>query len=466
MTTAKPWNTTGFWSQYARTFDYFPVRLDVPVLAFNFLLALATGIVFGLVPARHASQLQVNEMLKDGAGSSASGFRSLRHPGVRSVLVTAEIALSVVLLAGAGLMIKSFARLTSVKLGFDPEGVVTMNFDTDAQGLDSYRSLLERVQSLPGVEAASLAGATPLYAISRAAVEIEPGSQSVSEKIPMGINVVTPDYFKTFRIPLLKGRVLTEQDRIGAPRVAVVSRTMSELLWPGEDAIGKRIKIPFRAGYENAEDWITVVGVVEDVKYRTVEEPLNPAYYLSAWQQKWDTDSLVIRASGDPDSAVAAARRELQSFDKSAPLYRITTMSERAARATSRYRYSALMMGLFAGLALLLAAFGIYGVMSYAVSARTREIGIRMALGAQPKQVVKLVIADGIVMMLTGLILGLAAALVVTRVLASQLYEVRPTDPVTFVTAALVLIAVALLACYLPARRATRVDPMVALRYE
>jgi putative ABC transport system permease protein len=284
---------------------------------------------------------------------------------------------------------------------------------------------------------------------------------------------VTPDYFKTFRIAALKGRSFTDEDRIGASRVALVSRTLAERAWPGGDSLGKRFKTPFRDAYGEANAWIEIVGVVDDVKYGAVEDAPEPVVYLPAWQPlgtpqalSLAPDTLSIRTTVDPASLIAAVRREAQSLDKGMPLYDISAMTDRAARATSRYRYSALLMGLFAGLALALAAVGIYGVMAYSVSARTREIGVRVALGAQAGDILCFIIADGVALIGAGTLLGLLAAFVSTRVLKSQLYGIDATDPLTFLAVSLALAAVALSACYIPARRATKVDPMIALRSE
>jgi putative ABC transport system permease protein len=249
--------------------------------------------------------------------------------------------------------------------------------------------------------------------------------------------------------------------------VAVINRAMAEHFWPGSEPIGRRINpTRLRARYASAETWIEIVGVVEDVKYGAIEEPAGPTLYLSAWQPALTPDSLSIRTAGDPTAVVAAVRREVRALDPGVPIYRITTLRERASQATSRYRFSALLMSLFAGLAVLLAGVGIYGVMAYSVSQRTRELGIRVALGAQQREIFRLVIVDGAVLTLVGLGLGLVAARAATRVLTSQLYQVRATDPMTFAAVALLLTVVALVACYIPARRAAKVDPMVALRYE
>jgi putative ABC transport system permease protein len=467
LVTTRPWNAIGFWSQYAQTFDYFPVGLDLRVLAFNLLLATGAGIAFGIFPALQAAKQNVNESLKAGAGGASAGFRSLRGVSARGALVVAQLALSLVLLAGAGLATKSFWKLMSVKLGFDPQGVVTMSLGTEKQGPDFHRQLLERTQRIPGVETASLAGATPLSgSANRARVELEGRARGETSPSLCVFNVITPDYFQTLRIAVLQGRVFSEQDRPGAPRVAIVSRAMAEEFWRGENPLGKRVKSPFRTSYETSEQWIEVVGVVDDVKYGAVEDEVEPVIYLPQWQPTFIADELAVRVVGDPASVIAAIRREAYALDKTVPVYGVSAMRESVAKVTSRYRYSAWLMGAFAALALALSAVGIYGVVNYTVSARTREIGVRVALGAQKGDIARLVLTDGMALIGAGTLLGLIAAFAATRVLRSQLYGVETTDPLTFLVVSLALAVVALLACYIPARRATKVDPMIALRCE
>jgi predicted permease len=370
------------------------------------------------------------------------------------------------LLAGAGLAINSFLRMLSVRLGFEPNEVVTMSLGTDKQGLDFYRELLERTQRIPGVESASFATVTPLSGGGiQTPIEIE--GRTIAETSPYCLfNIVTPDYFKTLLIALLQGRVFNEDDRAGAPRVAVISRATAEEFWPGENPLGKRIKSPFNTKYKTSEQWIEVAGIVDDVKYDSIDDEVEPVIYLPQWQPTILGDKLIVRVAGDPASAIGNIRSQVSALDKALPVYNVYTMRENIARVTSRYRYSAWLMGAFAALALLLSAMGLYGVMGYTVSARTQEIGIRIALGAQPSNITRLIVIDGVRLIGIGTILGLLAAFLSTRVLKSQLYGVETTDWQTFLLVSLMLVVVALLACYLPARRATKVDPMVALRYE
>ncbi len=461
----RPSDDAQFWSSYARTFDFFTIEMDWRALAFNFALALLTGALFGLIPAIQSSFVNVNESLKEGAGGSATGLRGLRRSGARSLLVVGEIALSLTLLIGAGLMIKSLLRLQSVNLGFSPENVITMAAPSRDAKPELYDRLLSRVRSLPGVEGAAIGSTAPLLGhASMTAMEI--AVRGENKQVGVGIHSVSPEFFKTLRINLLKGRVFTEQDRAGAPRVVLINRAAAERLFPGDEPIGKRVRPYIDPVYETDEKSVEIVGVVEDAKYGPMEEAVEPDVYLCSLQPTDAAQTLIVRSSGDPAAVVAATRRELLALDKNVPLARIKTMTERAAEVTSRTRFIALLLGLFAGLALLLAAVGVYGVTAYSVSAREREMGVRIALGAQPGAVLRLILRDGLILTGAGLALGVLASWASLRALKSQLYDVSATDPLTFIVISLLLIAVALLACYLPARRATKVDPMVALRTE
>lgn len=461
----RPSDNAQFWSSYARTFDFFTINLDWRVLTFNFALALVTGVIFGLLPAIQSSFTNVNEILKEGAGSSATGFRKLGRLSARGVLVVGEIALSLVLLIGAGLMIKSLARLQAVNLGFSPENVLTMAAPSRDAKLEFYEQLLTRVRALPGVETAALGGTAPLlgYA-SKTVMDIE-GRTDIHE-VGVGLHTVSPDYFKTLRISLLKGRVFTEQDRAGAPRVAIVNQAAAERFFHGEEPIGKHIRPYIDPEYQTDEKLVEIVGVVGNVKYGRLEEAVEPDIYLSALQPTDPAQTLIVRSIVDPAAIVAGVRREVIALDKNVPLAGIQTMAERAGEVVSRTRFIALLLGLFAGLALFLSAIGIYGVMAFNVSSRTREVGIRIALGAQVNDVLRLVMRDGVTLILAGLTLGLLAAWMAMRILKSQLYDVNTTDPMIIAVVTLLLAVVALLACYFPALRATRVEPMAALRRE
>jgi putative ABC transport system permease protein len=461
----RPSDDAQFWSSYARTFDFFTIEMDWRALAFNFALALLTGVLFGLIPAMQSSFVNVNESLKEGAGGSATGFRSLRRAGARRLLVVGEIALSLTLLIGAGLMIKSLLRLQSVNLGFSPENVITMAAPSRGAKTELYDRLLSRVRSLPGVEGAAIGSTAPL--LGRASITImDIAGRAENAQSVVGIHSVSPEFFKTLRINLLKGRVFTEGDRIGAPRVALINRAAAERIFRGEEPLGKRVNPYVRPVYETDENFVEIVGVVEDAKYDRLEEAVEPDVYLCSLQPIDDAQTLIVRSSADPAAVVAATRRELLALDKNVPLARIKTMAERVAEVTSRTRFITLLLGIFAGLALLLAAIGVYGVMAYSVSAREREMGVRIALGARPVAVLRLVLRDGMTLTGAGLALGMLASWASLRVLKSQLYDVSATDPLTFIVISLLLVAVALAACWIPARRATKVDPMVTLRCE
>ena len=459
VTNARTANTSGYWAAYVRTFQYFEVRLDPRVLLFNFATAIGVGILFGLAPAWQAWRSALNDVLKQGAGAASLVRRG--GVSVRGALVLAEIALSLVLLGAAGLMIRSFAEASNTDLGFDPERVVTMTFAPSARKpAPFFHDVLSRIQSLPGVESASLSSGTPLGPggfIGSVTVE---GRAPDAARVRGMTNFVTTGFFSTYGMRLTAGRLFTQEDTTGR-QVAVVTHALAEAAWPGESAIGKRIRA------EN--DWREVVGVVQNATYTTLEEPALPIVYAPVRQDVLGFSmptAISIRTNVDPAATATAVRRALQSVDATAPVFNVVTMAERAERVTARYRYSAAMMGAMALLALLMAAMGTYGVLAYAVTARTREIGIRLALGARPADVLRLVVGSGAGFALAGIALGLAGTYATTRLLGALLYQVSPSDPVTFIGIALLMGVVALVASYVPARRALRVDPVVALRSE
>jgi putative ABC transport system permease protein len=403
--------------------------------------------------------------LKEGVSGSATGFRGLRKLSLRNLLVVGEIALSLVLLASAGLTLKSLGRLQAVHLGFAPENVLTMAAPSRNARPEFYEQLLARVQTLPGVEAAGLGSTAPLlgYA-SQTVMDIE--GRADIKMVGVGYHSVSPDYFQTLGITLRRGRVFTAQDRAGAPRVAILNQAAAEKLFPNEDPIGKRIRPYVDPAYNSDEKLVEIVGVVANVRYGRLEEAIEPDIYVSSLQPTDGAQTLIIRTRVDPAAITAAVRREVSALDRNVPLTAIQTMRERAAEVTSRTRFIAVLLGLFAGLALALSGIGIYGVMAYSVSARTREVGIRMALGAQTGDVLRLALGDGLKLIAAGLALGACAAVAALRVLQTQLYDVRATDPLTLAAVALLLAGAGVLACYIPARRATKVDPLTALRHE
>jgi predicted permease len=461
----KPSDNALFWTSYTRTFDFFAIDLDWRVLGFNFVLALVTGLFFGLFPAIHSSFTNVNQALKDGSDVSTARFRGLRKLSARSLLVVAEITLSLVLLVAAGLMLRSLARLQAVSLGFTPDNVLTMAVPSRGPRPEFYEQLLERVRALPGIEAACLGSTAPLLGhASMTVMDIE--GRSDIKYAAVGLHSVSPDYFKTLGIGVLMGRIFTDGDRAGAPRVAVINQAAADKLFAGEDPLGKRIQPYIAPSYQSNEKLVQIVGVVANVRYGRLEEAVGPDVYLSALQPTDPAQTLIVRTSLGAASITTAVRSEVVALDHNVPVTAVQTMRERVAEVTSRTRFIAVLLAVFAGLALLLAAAGIYGVMAYTVAARTRELGIRIAIGARASDVGGLVLRQGIALIAAGLALGLAAAWASLTVLQSQLYEVSPADPLTLAVVALLLAGVALFACYLPARKAMRTDPLAALRYQ
>jgi putative ABC transport system permease protein len=444
------------------------IRPDARVFAFTCAVTILTGLVFGLAPALQASRLDLNEALKEGGRSGAEGARRNR---LRGLLMVGEIALSFMLLAGAGLLVRSFVRLRETRPGFNTEGVLTMRLSLPpgkyAQGeprAQFYRQAVERVGSLPGVAAAGAVLTMPLggdtFSVGRSFIR-EGRPMTPEESANASYYVATPGYFRALEIPVLAGRSFTEQDTAQAPMVVLVNETMARKHWPGESPIGKRITI-----WRDEKFPREVVGVVGDTR-PALDTPASAQMYVPyAQDATWGSLTLVARTQGDPATLAAAARNELRALDKTLPVYNVKTMTEVAAASVAQHRASMLLLSAFAGVALLLAVIGIYGVTAYYVTQRTHEIGVRMALGATRGDVLRLVVGQGLRLTLIGLAVGIVAALALTRLLASLLYEVSATDPLAFAVGALLLAVVALAACYVPARRATKVDPMVALRYE
>ncbi len=447
------------------------VRLDWRVLAFTFAVSLVTGILFGLVPALAASNPDLNETLKEGGRGGSGGVKRQR---MRSAFVIAEITLALVLLVGAGLMLKSFWRLQRVDPGFNPDGVLTMRmmlpfgtYQKPAQRSAFYRQVLERIKSAPGVEAVSATSRVPLTqgsnsgTISGENSAVGPGDLPVEAEWRW----VTPDFFKAMSTTLMAGRAFTEADAEGAPLVAVVDESFARRYYPNEDPLGKRIK---RGKLDSTRPWMTIVGIVRNVHSRRLDAESGVQVYFPFYQDPTAYNmSLVIRTSmADPLALSGTVRAAIQSLDNNQPVYDVFTLRQIVGDSMAQRRFSMLLMGLFAAVALALAAVGIYGVMSYSVAQRTHEIGIRIALGAQTSDVLKLVIGQGMMLTLIGVAIGLAAALALTRLLETLLFGISVTDWVTFTEIAALLTAVALLACYLPARRASRLDPMIALRQE
>jgi len=442
------------------------ISIDQTVLVFTLMVALLTGLVFGLAPALAASKPDLHEMLKEGGRTSTGGIGRNR---TLSLLVVSEAALALVLLIGAGLMIHSFLRLNSVNPGVNPENVLTMSialpktkYSTDDQVRLCYQKMLQRIEALPGVLSAGTTGALPVSARwGGTGITVE----GRSEVQGTNQDTISPDYFRATGIPLLEGRYFTERDVAGAPAVTIINKALARRYWPGESPLGKRIEVA------SNKQWLSVVGVVGDVKRQGLEAETEPGYFTPHLQPPagrhlhsgWN---LVVRTASDPMSLAAAVQREVWAVDKDQPVTNIQTLEQVISDSIAPLRFRTLLLGLFAVVALVLATVGIYGVMAYAVTQRTHEIGIRMALGAQQRDVLKLVIGQGMRLALIGIALGLLAASALTRLVKSLLFGVSATDPVTFVIVATLLAGAALLACWLPARRATKVDPMIALRCE
>jgi putative ABC transport system permease protein len=445
--------------------------LDARVLAWTAAVSLLTGLVFGLAPALQASKAGLNETLKEGGRGSTEGAGRRR---VRDALVVAEMALSLMLLVGAGLLVRSFISLRGVDPGVNPAHVVTMQvplprtkYSENEQRLGLYEQLLARVEGVPGVESAALASSLPpdIQTLWNP-FSIEGRPPRPDSELPVGdFILVTPEYFRAMGVPILRGRAFNDADREGAPLVCVVNQTLARQFFPGEDPLGKRLK---QGGTDHPQNpYMEIVGVVGDVKYEGLEAKTEPAYYLPFAQNGWGDMSLVVRSSvTDPAALVPAVRGELRALDPELPVAGVRTADELLTRSVAQPRFRTLLLAVFSAMALVLAAIGIYGVMSYTVARRTHEIGLRMALGAEGRDVLRLVVGQGVRLTLVGVLLGLAGALLLTRVLSGLLFGVSATDPLTLVCVPLLLAFVALLACYVPARRAAKVDPLVALRYE
>ncbi len=443
------------------------IGIDGTVLGFTCVLALATGIGFGLVPAFQAARVNLNETLKDAGRGSSEGRQRQR---LRGALVVAEVAIALVLLVGAGLLIRSFARLQNVNPGFQPRDAWTVELDlpgkkygTDAQQAAFAVRAAERLAAIPGVQSAGASHVVPFtgndYILGFTIAgrpPVEPADQPSTNYY-----AITPDYFKAMGIPLLRGRFFDAHDAAGAKRVAIVNETMAKKFFPNEDPIGKRINVT-----NGPETFREIVGIVADVKHYSLESESPLQTYEPMAQQPFDFLTFVVRTAGPIPGLPAAIRTAIYSVDKDQPIASVRPLAQLVAESVARRRFAMFLFAVFSGVALLLAAIGIYGVMAYSVTQRRGEIGIRMALGAQSSDVLKLIFMQGSRLIVLGLGAGLIGALLLTRFLRSMLYGISAHDPLTFAAIALLLAAIASLACLLPARRATKVDPLVALRSE
>ncbi len=441
-------------------------RIDAGVLLFSLALCVLTGIVFGMVPSLQAAQQGLQAALKEGGrGSSEGGSRGK----FRALLVVAEMGIALVLMTGAGLLIESFAKLMQVNPGFAPKSLMTFpialppsHYPQPQQQAEFYRQLLDKVKAIPEVQAAGATTYLPLSGGMRFVFFCPEGHacQGIGKDPIIAMRQVSPEYFETARTPLLRGRVFSAQDVAGGQPVVIINETTAKRYWPDQNPIGKRLA--------NSRDMIQreIVGVVADVKFNTLSTANSEEMYLPLAQSPWPSITLVVRSEANAQPLVAAVRAKIAEIDPTLPVSGILSMEAVLATSVSQPRLIMQFVGVFANFALLLAAVGIYGVMAYSVTQRKQEMGIRVALGAAPRDILKLVVGQGMRLTLAGVAAGVLVSLALTRLLASLLFGVRAIDVTVFSAAALVLVAAAFLACYLPARRATQVDPMVVLRFE
>ncbi|MGE5205718.1 MAG: ABC transporter permease [Chlamydiota bacterium] len=444
------------------------MQLDYRVLEFTLTLGALAGVLTGLVPALHVSRPDLNEALKEGVrgGSAAPG----RHR-LRALLVISEVAMAIVLLVGAGLMVKGFRAIMERDQGFDRESVLTFHitlppakYGSAAQMRDFYQQLTGRLQTLPGVKSATVANSLPAdWSWDSVRVTVEGQAPLAPGEMRLAISeLVSPDFFRTLRIPLRQGRLFTFQDGADAPAVAVVSESMARRYWPRQNPLGKRVRL----GDDRKAPWRTVVGIAGDVVRAPLDLQPDPTVYVPFAQVPQGSMAVALRATGDPIGLAAAARAQVQALDRNQPIYDLRTLEQKVSDNMSGVESSARLMTMFGIIALALAAAGIYAVMAYLVAQRTHDIGVRMALGATPRHVLRLMVRHAMILAAVGLAIGLPVALAIARLLSSFLFGVVSLDVAVFMVCTVVLALVAALAGYLPARRAARVDPMVALRYE
>ncbi|HEX2269537.1 MAG TPA: ABC transporter permease, partial [Pyrinomonadaceae bacterium] len=443
------------------------VSVNLPVLGFTLGLAVITGLIFGLVPAWEATRFDLHDSLKEG-GKNVSGGASGHR--VRSLFVITQVALALVLLIGAGLLLKSFNRLQSVDPGFNPQNLLAVRvtltpgrYQEEPKRIDFFQQAIARMKAIPGVEAAGAINTLPFTGLhSGTTVEVDGEKLPPGQELKTGICVTDLNYFQTMQIPLKQGRLFTEQEAREMRHVVLVNEAFVRKNLAGADPLGKRLTI-----YMKDENVPTeIVGVVADSKHLALDVPVEPMAYWPHPELVYSGMTMVLRTQGDASAVAPAAREVIRGLDPQQPIGEISTMESLLSTSVARSRFSASLLTVFAIVALIMAAVGIYGVMSYSVLQRTHEIGVRMALGAQRLDVLKLVVKKGIVLAVIGVAVGLAASFALTRLMATLLFEVTATDTLTFAAVPIGLFAVTLLACYLPARRATKVDPLKALRYE
>jgi len=438
--------------------------LDYRVFIFTLGVSVLTGLVFGLAPALAAAKPDLNSALKEGSKNTTAARNRLRQ-----TLVVAEVALASVVLIGAGLLVSSFAKLLAVKPGFNQQHLLTMRIGLGNQryikSVERKRFVSElnaRMEAVPGVDSVGIGDDLPIAGTdSSTSLKIQDRPlTSPNDLVSVGLHVISPHYFDALGTRLLKGRVFTEHDAADAPSVFIINETLARRCWPNQDPLGKRIR------YNNADPWGEIVGVVEDVKFDGLHLESTPHLFEPYQQNAWSFLVVTIRSPLDKGTLLAAVRREVKALDPNLPISNVRMMEEVIAQSLATRRFVLLLFGLFAGLALLLATIGIYGVLTASVSQRTRELGVRIALGATTRDVRRLIVGQGLKLVLSGLVVGVVSALALKRVIGKLLFGVSPTDPMTFLAIAVLMIAVALLACWIPARRATKVDPLLALRSE
>ena len=444
------------------------IELNASVLGFTFAVSLVTGVLFGLVPALESANLNLSETLKEAGRSLAGGVRSHR---LRGVLVIVEIALALVLLVGAGLLIRSFQRLQSVDTGFNSQNLMTMRvalpgrrYTQDPQRINFFTEAVAQMQRLPGVESAGVINFLPFAGPGAGTgFEIQGQPKPLPGQVPTtGVCVADQNFFQAMQISLKRGRMFTDQEVKEMRHVVVVNEALAKKYFPNQDPLGQRITIAMK----NENVPTEIVGVVGDVKHAQFDKPADPMSYWPIAELPYNSMTFVLRTRGEPESVVAAARQVIQRLDPQQPVADIRTLASILGNSIARQRFNTLLLAVFAGVALLLSAIGIYGVLAYSVTQRTHEIGIRAALGASSAEILRLILRQGIRLVLPGIALGLIAALALTRLAKTLLFEIGATDPLTFGVVTLLLFGVALLACWIPARKAASVDPMVALRYE
>jgi predicted permease len=445
------------------------VTMNVPVLLFTLVVSLVTALIFGFWPAIQGSRTQTREALQSSSQRATAGTGTRR---AQNVLVVAEVGLSLILLVMAGLMIRSFAKLTNIDPGMNTANVMSMRINRSpakskdgAQNAIFFQNVIDRIKTLPGVEAVGVASHTPFVFTEDWPTTVESVGNAGLQTQSIDTRTVSADYFTTLQIPLVGGQFFSSEDGPQAPPVVIVNQAMVNRYWPNQDPLGKRIKI---GSPDSKNPWFTVKGLVKDSAQSALDQGIDPEIYFPLGQMagRYRRMNLIVRTSVEPKSTLGAVQSAIREVDKDQPVYQVQTMNELIGDSVGTRRFALTILILFAALALVLALSGIYGVISYSVSQRTQEIGIRMALGASATDVLRLVLGQFMKLTVLGLALGLAGAYALTRLMTSLLFGVTATDTTTFVVVSIILFLVALIACLIPARRAMRVDPLVALRYE